>query len=117
MFRHMRVPRDTSVLSEIIIVYLDCVGKLPNSFKKTDLSNLCKISYFVLFFPFSWRPMTLVSYPILPHFEVCLPRVCTMFSFLSINSSQYHVIVNHVTVFSVFIGKSKVELCDPQREI
>ena len=27
------------------------------------------------------------------------------------------MIVNHVTVFSVFIGESKVELCDPQREI
>ena len=61
--------------------------------------------------------MTLASYPFLSHSEVCLPRVCTMFLFLSINSSQYHVIVNHVTVFSDFIGKSKVELCDQQREI
>ena len=27
-----------------------------------------------------------------------------------------HVLVSHVTVFSVFFGKSKVELCDPQCE-
>ena len=83
--------------------------------KKTDLSNLWKISYFVLF-SVSWRPMTLFSYPFLPNSEVCLPRVCTMSSFLSINSSQYHVIVNHVTVFSVFIVKCKVELSDPLRK-
>ena len=56
--------------------------------------------------------MTLVSYLFLPCSEVCPPRVCTLFSFWLINSSQYHVIVNHVTVFSVLIGNSKVELSD-----
>ena len=58
------------------------------------------------------------AFVVLPRSDVCLPRVCTMFSFL-INKqlSISRDLDNHVTVFSVFIGKSKVELCDPQREI
>ena len=110
----MCVQRDTSVLPDIIIVYLELVGNCQ-TFKKTDLSNLRKISFRTFFL--SRRPITLVSYLFLPRSEVCLPRICTLFSCLSINSSQYHLIINHVTVFSVFIGESKVELCDPQREI
>ena len=92
-------------------------GELPNSFKKTDLSNLWKYHIPSWFFFLSSRPMTLVSFFFLPCFELCPPRVCTLLSFWSINSSQYHVIVNHVTVFSVLVGKSKVELCDPQCKI
>ena len=91
-------------------------GELPNSLKKTDLTNLWKYHIPSSFF-LSLRPMTLVSFLFLPCSEVCPPRVCTLLSFWSINSSQYHVIVNHVTVFSVLIGKSKVELCDPQCKI
>ena len=83
-------------------------GKLPNS-EKDRPKQLVKNIIFRTF-SLSWRPMTHVSYPFLPHSEVCLPRVCTVFSFLSINSSQYHVIVNHVTVFSVFIGPWRVKL-------
>ena len=66
-----------------------------------------KISYSFLFF-LSLRPMTLVSVLFLPCSEVCPPRVSTWFSFWSINSSQYHVIVNHVTVFSVSSERAKL---------
>ena len=49
-----------------------------------------------------------------------VPTTCLYIVFMLINnlySSKNHVIVNHVIVFSVFIGKSKVESCYPQREI
>ena len=93
-------------------------GKLPTSLKKTDLSNLWKYHIPSSFFSFFASDCTrFESFLFLPCSEVCPPRVCTLFSFWSINSSQYHVIVNHVTVFSVLIGKSKVELCDPQCKI
>ena len=68
-------------------------GELPNSFKKTDLSNLWKYHIPSSFFFLSSGPMTLVSFLFLPCSEVCPPRVCTLSSFWSINSSQYHVIV------------------------
>ena len=86
-------------------------GELPNSLKRQNLATCENIIFRPLFF--SSAPMTRVSFLFLPCSEVCPPRVCTLLSFWSINSSQYHVIVNHVTVFSVLIGKSKVELCDP----
>ena len=71
---------------------------------KTDLRNLWIVSYFVLFF-FSLRPMSIVSYQfcLVP---TCAHHVfCTLFSCLSIDSSSYHVIFSHVTVFSVFFVK------------
>ena len=75
---------------------------------KTDLRNLWIVSYFVLLF-FSLRPMSIVSYQFCP-VPTCAHHVfCTLFSCLSIDSSLYHVIFNHVTVFSVFFVKGKIE--------
>ena len=69
----------------ILLLIIWSWGETAKLFKKTDLSNLWKISYFVLFF-LSWRPMTLVSYLFLPRFEVCLPRVCTLISCLPLRN-------------------------------
>ena len=51
-------------------------GELPNSFKKTDLSNLWKYHIPSCFFFLSSRPMTLVSFLFLPCSELCPPCVC-----------------------------------------
>ena len=39
MFRHMPVPRDTSVLRQIIIVCCQSLGKLSNSVQRRTLST------------------------------------------------------------------------------
>ena len=90
------------------------VWKLPNSVQDRP-SQLVNNIIFRPFF-FSFRPMALVSYFFLSRSEVRQPRICTLLSCLSIDSSLYHVIFSHVTVFSVFFGKSIFELCDPQCE-
>ena len=65
---------------------------------------------------FSLRPMSIVSNQFCPA-PTCAQHVfSTLFSCLSIDSSLYHVIFSHVTIFSVFFVRSKVELCDPQCE-
>ena len=107
MFRHMPVSRDTSVSRQIIIVCCELWGTAKIC-PKTDLRNLPIVSYFVLFF-FSLRPMSIVSYQFCP-VPTCAHHVfCTLFSCLSIDSPLYHVIFSHVTVFSVFFVKGKVE--------
>ena len=102
-----RVSRDTSVLHQSV--------ETANLCPKTELRNFWIISYFVLF------SFLCVRWPSFPTSCCPSPRCahhvfCTLFSCLSIDSSLYHVIFSHVTVFSVFFGKSKVELCDPQCE-
>ena len=92
--------------------YYNCLfgvdGKLPNSLKKTYLSNFITFEN-IIFLPFFLflHQMTLVPYLFLPCSEVCPPRVCRLFTFWLINSSLYHGIVNHVTVFSVFHRKEQ----------
>ena len=39
MFRHMPVPRDTSVLRQIIIVCCESVGKLSNSVQRRTFAT------------------------------------------------------------------------------
>ena len=54
--------------------------------------------------------MSIVSYQFCP-LQTCAHHVfCTLFSCLSIDSSLYHVIFRHVTVFSVFVVKVKLNL-------
>ena len=105
----MCVPRDTIVLHEIIVVYLESV----ELFKKDRPSQFVKISYFVLFsllcvrwhsFHTSFWPAPRCDHHLFVHFCSCW----------SINSSQFHMIVKHANVFSVFIRKSKVEMYDPR---
>ena len=62
MFRHMPVPRDTSVSRQIIIVCCESVGNCQTLSKDgpSQLVSTCS-TYFVLFF-FSLRPMSIVSY-------------------------------------------------------
>ena len=55
MFRHMPVPRDTSVSRQINIVCCESVRNCQ-TLSKTDLRNLWIVSYFVLFL--SLRPLT-----------------------------------------------------------
>ena len=78
----MCVPRDTSVLPDIIIVYLVLLvgGKLPNSLKRQILAT-CEKYHISYFFPFLASDDTRFI-TLLPRFEVCLPRVCTLFSCL-----------------------------------
>ena len=98
MFRHMPVPRDTSVSRQIIIVCCESVGNCK-TLSKDGPSQLVNSIIFCPFF-LSLRPMSIVSYQFCP---------CKLFSCLSIDSSLYHVIFSHVTVFSVFFVKGKVE--------
>ena len=109
MFRHMSVPRDTSVLHvhEIIIVCCESVGNCP-TLSKVGPSQLVNNITFCPFFLLFASDGPRFLYLFLSRSEVRPPRV--------LYSSLYHVIFSHVTVFSVFIGKSTVELCDPQCE-
>ena len=76
---------------------------------KTDLRNLWIVSYFVLFF-FSLRPMSIVFLPILSHSDVRPPRVLhIVFMFINRQLFISRDIQWHVTVFSVFFVKGKVE--------
>ena len=106
MFRHMPVPRDTSVSRQIIIVCCESVGNCQ-TLSKDGPSQLVNSIIFRPFF--SLRPMSIVSYQFCP-VPTCAHHVfCTLFTCLSIDSSLYHVIFSHVTVFSVFFVKGKVE--------
>ena len=124
MFRHipvprdtsvLRVPRDTSVLREIIIVCCESLGNCQTLSKDgpSQLVNNIIFRSFSLFFA-SDGPRFLPLFVPSRH----APTTCFVhfFSCLSIDSSLYHVIFSHVTVFSVFSGKSKDEVCDPQCE-
>ena len=107
LFRHMPVPRDTSVSRQIIIVCCESVGNCQ-TLSKDEPSQLVNSIIFCPFF-FSLRLMSIVSYQFCP-VPTCADHVfCTWFSCLSIDSSFYHVIFGHVTVFSVFFVKGKVE--------
>ena len=109
MFRHMPVPRDTSVSCQItsIIVCCESVGNCQ-TLSKDGPSQLVNSIIFRPFF-LSLHPMSIVSYQFCP-VPTCAHHVfCTLFSCLSIDSSLYHVIFSHVTVFSVFYVKVKVE--------
>ena len=72
----------------------------------TQVHDMWPFGPLVFFF---LRPMSIVSYQFCP-VPTCAHHVfCTLFSCLSIDSSLYHVIFSHVTVFSVFFVKGKVE--------
>ena len=63
MFRHMPVPRDTSVLRQIIIVCCESVGNCQTLSKDGPLQLVNSI----IFRPFfSLRPMSIVSYQFCP---------------------------------------------------
>ena len=90
MFRHMPVPRDTSVSRQIIIVCCESVGNCQTLSKDGPLQLVNSI----IFRPFfcSLRPMSIASDQLCPD-PTCAHRVfCTLFSCLSIDSSLYHVI-------------------------
>ena len=107
MFRHMPVPRDTSVSRQIIIVCCESMGNCQ-TLSKDGPSQLVNSIIFRPFF-LSLRPMSIVSYQFCP-VPTCAHHVFrTLFSCLSIDSSLYHVIFSHVTIFSVFFAKVKVE--------
>ena len=107
MFRHMPVPRDTSVTRQIIIFCCESVGNCQ-TLSKDGPSQLVNSIIFRTFF-FSLRQMSIVSYQFCPVLTCAHHVFCTLFSCLSIDSSLYHVIFSHVTVFSVFCVKGKVE--------
>ena len=107
MFRHVPVPRDTSVSRQIIIVCCESVGNCQ-TLSKDGPSQLVNSIIFRPFF-LSLRPMSIVFYQFCP-VPTCAHHVfCTLFLCLSIDSSLYHVIFSHVTVFSVVFVKGKVE--------
>ena len=112
MFRQMPVPRDTSVLREVIIVCCESVGNCQTLSKDGPLQLVNNI-IFRSFFLVRWPSFPTSFCPV----PACAHHVFSkLFSCLSIDCSLYHVIFSHVTVFSVFFGKSKVELCDPRCE-
>ena len=111
----MPVSGDTSVLRESIIVCCKSVGNcqtLSNDGPSQLVNNITFRSFFPLCSSDGPRFLPLS----VPLRDTPIHVFCTLLSGLSINSSLYHVKFSHVTVFSVFIGKSKVELCDPQCE-
>ena len=88
--------------------------RLPNSVQRRTFAT-CEyyhISSLFLFFASDIHRFL----PILSRLTCAEHVFCTLFSCLSKDSSLYHVIFSHVTVFSVFFVQSKVELCDPQCE-
>ena len=90
MFRHMPVPRDTSVSRQNIIVCCESVGNCQ-TLSKDGPSQLVNSIIFRPFFC-SLCPMSIVSYQFCP-VPTCAHHVfCTLFSCLSIDSSLYHVI-------------------------
>ena len=72
MFRHMPVPRDTSVSRQIIIVCCESVGNCQ-TLSKDGPSQLVSI-IFRPFFPYL-RPMSIISYQFLSCSDVRPPRV------------------------------------------
>ena len=111
MFRHMPVPRDTSVLRHIIIVCCELVEKLPNSVQRRTFAT-CEKYHITSFFLFFVSGVHLFL-PILSRSDVRPPRVLYIV-FMFINRQLF--ISRHMTVFSVFFVKSKVEFCDRQCE-
>ena len=107
MFRHMPVPRDTSVSCQIIIVCCESVGNCQ-TLSKDRPSQLVNSIIFHPFFPF-FAPDVYRFLPILSSSDVRPPRVLHIV-FMFINRQLlYHVTFSHVTVFSVFFVKGKVE--------
>ena len=105
MFRHMPVPRETSVSRQIIIVCCESEGNCQ-TLSKDGPSQLVNSIIFRPYFPFF---ASIVSHQFCP-VPTCAHHVfCTLCSCLSIDSSSYHVIFSHVTVFLVFFVKGKVE--------
>ena len=107
MLRHMPVPRDISVSHQIINVCCESVGNCQ-TLSKDGPSQIVNSIIFRAFV-FSLRPMSIVSYQFCPVLTCAHHVFCTLFSCLSIDSSSHHVIFSHVTVFSVFFVKVKVE--------
>ena len=101
----MPVPRDTSVLREIIFVCCESVGNCQ-TLSKNGPSQLVNNIIFRPFL-FSLRPMVLDRF--LP--PRCTQHVfCTLFSCLSIDNSFHHVIFSHVTVFCFLFSSESVTL-------
>ena len=105
MFRHMPLPRDSSVLTSDY--YCESVGNCQTLSKDgpSQLVNSIIFRPFFLFFASDVHHFL----PILSLFDVRPPCDLHVFSCLPIDSSLYHVIFSHVTVFSVFFVKGKVE--------
>ena len=100
MFRHMPVPRDTSVSRQNIIVCCESVGNCQ-TLSKDGSSQLVNS---IIFRPFlcSLCPMSIVSYQFCP-VPTCAHHVfCTLFSCLSIDSSLYHVIFSDMWLYFRF---------------
>ena len=71
--RHLPVPRDTSVLREIIIVCCELMGNCQTLSKDGPPQFVNNIIFRPFFF--SLHPIALVSYFFLSHSEVRPPRV------------------------------------------
>ena len=106
MFRHMPVPRDTSVSRQIIIVCCESVGNCQ-TLSKDGPSQLVN-SPGIIFRPFASDVLCFL--PILSRSDVCPPRVLhIVFMFINRQLFTSRDIQWHVTVFSVFFVKVKVE--------
>ena len=84
MFRHMPVPRDTSVSRQIIIVCCESLGNCHTLSKDGPSQLVSSIIFrpFFLFFASDVHRFLLI----LSRSDVRPPRVCTLFSCLSIDS-------------------------------
>ena len=100
MFRHMPVPRDTSVSRQNIIVCCESVGNCQ-TLSKDGPSQLVNSIIFRPFFCSSC-PMSIVSYQFCP-VPTCAHHVfCSLFSCLSIDSYLYHVIFSDMWLYFRF---------------
>ena len=107
MFRRMPVPRDTSVSRQFIIVCCESVGNCQ-TLSKDGPSQLVNSIIFRPFFPFFASDVH-PFLPILSCSDVRPPRVLHIV-FMFINNQLFiNVIFSHMTVFSVFFVKGKVE--------
>ena len=107
MFRHMPVPRDTSVSRQIIIVCCESVGNCQ-TLSKDGPSQLVNSINFVLFMFFASDVHCF--WPILSRSDVCPPHgLHIVFMFINRQLFISRDIQWHVTVFSFFFVKVKVE--------
>ena len=110
MFRHMPVPRDTSVLREIIIVCCESVGNCQTLPKDGSLQivNIYHISFFFSFLCVRWPSFPTSFCPDPTCAQLVFRGICLYIVtwFTCLYRSLYHVIFSHLTVFSVFFGKS-----------
>ena len=105
MFRHMPVPRDTSV----IIVCCESVGNCQ-TLSEDGPSQLVNYKYHISSFFLFFVPDAHCFLPILSRSDVCSPRVLhIVFMFINRQLFISRDIQWHVTVFSVFFVKVKVE--------